>query len=579
MRKIVLVIFLLAVSFSLKAVDNLSSKRKAIFHKEKVLDENHSLDFEYSFIEGIKFKMLGDYKMAIKWFNRCLSIDKTSSAVRYELAGIYILNNDYNSAMYLLRDAIKYNPHNIWYKLQLADIYRKKSMIKQACDLYNDLYKSNKDRLDFIVMQADLYASIEEWKIAINKYNKIEKLKGISEYTSIQKYKIFNKLGEKRSAEKEITNLIKKYPKKLEYLVMLSDVYILNNKDANVLDLFKKMININSENGFIYFYIADYYKNKNNIEKFKENIELAVLKDNVDINYKIQYIIKLFINTDKLNIDRAFLKSLVNKLISKYPENPAVLSLKADVLKAEGNIKGSREIILKIIELDKHSYKIWEALLLIDNQLLDFEAMKKHSEEAITYFPEEAMPYILNAISYITENNNQKAYDILSKGVILVNGNNVLLSQFYSFQAESLYNLNKKEEAFTMYDKVLDIDSDNISVLNNYSYYLSLAGKDLEKAERMISRCIELEGDNPTYMDTYAWVLFKRKRYKEAYFYMKRVIDLNQDKSSVLMEHFGDILFMNNMEKEALQAWKKAVEYGKGSDLLKRKIKEKKFIE
>jgi len=95
----------------------------------------------------------------------------------------------------------------------------------------------------------------------------------------------------------------------------------------------------------------------------------------------------------------------------------------------------------------------------------------------------------------------------------------------------------------------------------------------------MISRCIELEGDNPTYMDTYAWVLFKRKRYKEAYFYMKRVIDLNQDKSSVLMEHFGDILFMNNMEKEALQAWKKAVVYGKGSDLLKRKIKEKKFIE
>ena len=109
--------------------------------------------------------------------------------------------------------------------------------------------------------------------------------------TSIQKYKIFNKLGEKRSAEKEITNLIKKYPKKLEYLVMLSDVYILNNKDANVLDLFKKMININSENGFIYFYIANYYKNKNNIEKFKENLELAVLKDNVDINYKIQYII------------------------------------------------------------------------------------------------------------------------------------------------------------------------------------------------------------------------------------------------------------------------------------------------
>lgn len=577
MRKIALVILLFVFSFNLKAVDN--STKISIFNKEKILSENQSLDFEYSFIEGIKFKMLGDYKLAAKWFNRCLSIDKTSSAVRYELANIYILIGDYTTAMNLLKDAVKYNPNNIWYKLQLANIYKKKSMIVQACDLYEDLYKSNQDRIDFIFMQANLYASIEEWKLAIKKYNKIEKLKGVTEYTSIEKYKIYRKLNKSKNAEREIENLINEYPQKSEYLIMLADVYISNKKNTKALDVFNKMIKLNPENGFIYFYIAEYYKNNNDVSKFKEYLNIAIFKDNVDISYKIKYIIKLFINADKLSIDRIYLKSIVNKLINKYPSEPAILSVKADILKAEGKIIEAREVILKILEIDKYSYKIWEGLLFIDNELEDFKSLKKHSASTIVHFPEEPIPYILNGISYLIEKKNLIAYKVFSKGASLVNKNNTLLSQFYSYQAECLYNLNRIEEAFSMYDKVLDIDPVNINVLNNYSYYLSVAGKDLAKAERMISKCIELEPNNPTYMDTYAWVLFKRKRYKEAYFYMKRVIELNKNVSSVLMEHFGDILFMNEKEKEAVEAWKKALNYGKGSDLLRRKIKEKKFIE
>lgn len=577
MREVALLILLFVFSFNLKAVD--SSTDRLIFNKEKILNESQSLDFEYSFIEGIKFKMLGDYKLAIKWFSRCLSIDKTSSAVRYELSNIYILIGDYTTAMDLLEDAVKYNPNNIWYKLQLANIYKKQSMITQACNLYEDLYKKNQDRIDFIFMQASLYVSVKEWKKAIKKYDKIEKLKGIAEFTSIEKYKIYRKLNKSKDAEKEIFNLIKEFPQKSEYLIMLADVYILDKKDSKVLDLFKEMIEMNPENGFIYFYITEFYKKRKNIEKFKEYLNIAVLKDDVDISYKIQYIIQLFINTDKLNIDRTYLKILVNKLLNAYPKEPAVLSLKADILKAEGSIKKARDLILRIIEIDPYSYKIWEGLLFIDNQLEDFKSLRKHSASAIINFPKEPIPYILNGISYLIEEKNLMAYEIFSKGAALVNKNNTLLSQFYSYQAECLYNLKRVDEAFAMYDKVLDIDPVNINVLNNYSYYLSIAGKDLAKAERMISKCIELEDNNPTYMDTYAWVLFKRKRYKEAYFYMKRVIELSKNVSSVLMEHYGDILFMNKKEKEALEAWKKALDNGEGSDLLRRKIKEKKFIE
>lgn len=578
MPKIALIIFLILFSLSIKASSVLKIEDDYLFQKEKVLSEEKSLEFEYSYIEGVKSKILGDYVSALKWFNNCLSIDKTSAAVRYELANIYIINNDYNTAMYLLRDAIKLNSVNIWYKLLLANVYKQKAMIKQACSLYDELYTEN-NKIDYLIIQAALYSSIEDWKAALNVLSRIEKIQGISEYISIEKCKIYQKQGKFSEAEKQMSRLVNKFPNKTEYLALLSEIYISNDKDTKVLSLFDKMISINPDSGFVYFYIAEYYKRILDIENFKKNLSIAILKDDVELSYKIQFIIQLFINKENLNIDKEYLESLINMLMIKYPNELSVLSLKADILKADGNLRAARDIVIKLLDIDKYNYATWEGLLLLDNQLLDFKALKSDSNKAISFFPNEALPYILNGISFLVEENYTKAYEIFSTGVKLVKNNDILLSQFYTYQAECLYNLKKVEEAFVLYDKVLVLDPSNINVLNNYSYYLSLANKDLDKAERMISKCIGIEADNPTYMDTYAWVLFKKKKYSEALFFIKRVIELDKSKSSVLMEHLGDILFMNKHEKEALDAWIKALEYGKGSDKLERKIEEKKYIE
>ena len=60
--------------------------------------------------------------------------------------------------------------------------------------------------------------------------------------------------------------------------------------------------------------------------------------------------------------------------------------------------------------------------------------------------------------------------------------------------------------------------------LNNYAYYLSLVGRDLDKAERMSGKVIERFPNNSTYLDTYAWILFKKGNYTLAKFYMETAI-------------------------------------------------------
>ena len=65
------------------------------------------------------------------------------------------------------------------------------------------------------------------------------------------------------------------------------------------------------------------------------------------------------------------------------------------------------------------------------------------------------------------------------------------------------------KQCYKAYDRSLRYDPDNTMALNNYAYFLSIEGRDLERALSMASRVTALEDDNPTYLDTYAWVLYK----------------------------------------------------------------------
>ena len=135
------------------------------------------------------------------------------------------------------------------------------------------------------------------------------------------------------------------------------------------------------------------------------------------------------------------------------------------------------------------------------------------------------------------------------------------------------------DQAYKAYDEALMYNDKNVVVLNNYSYFLSLEKKDLKKAERMSAQCIKLEPDNATYLDTYAWIFFVQGNYTLAKIYIARALEKDKPTSAELVDHYGDILFMNGDKEKAVEQWKKAKEMGKDSEILNRKIAEQQYIE
>ena len=102
--------------------------------------------------------------------------------------------------------------------------------------------------------------------------------------------------------------------------------------------------------------------------------------------------------------------------------------------------------------------------------------------------------------------------------------------------------------------------------------------KDLDKAEEMSYKTVKAEPKNSTYLDTYAWILFEKGKYAEAKIYIDDAMKNGGEESDVIVEHCGDIYFMNGEKEEALKFWLKAKEMGCESKTLDKKIERKKYI-
>jgi len=546
--------------------------------EESKISEDDKNEFEYTFIEGLKQKMIGNQQAAITLFSKCLEINPNSSSAMFELAKIHSGNGDQTSSSLLLEKAINIDPQNKWYKVLLAQIYQQGKQYKKAADLYQQLYALDSENLEYLYMNAALLSSAEKFDQAIVVYNELEKKIGINDQISVEKQQIYQAAGKKKEAQAELQKLIDYNPKEPRYYGLMADYYLSEKDEENALKNYLKILEIDPDNGFVLFSLTSFYRQKEDKEKAWEYIRKGFQNKSADVETKIQYYLmmtaeeKPFFTEDQVN-------ELVQSLIKTNGDDYRVYTVYAEYLISKGKLTEAREQLRKVLETQKDNYMIWERMLLISNDLLDFKSIYTDAEKAIELFPNQPVLYGLRAVACLQLEKYTEALDILKEGDAYLLDNKLMKVQFELYRAEANYKLGRVEDAFKAFDAVISIDPENWLAMNNYAYYLSVRNENLEKAEQLSGKAVRANPDNSTYLDTYAWVLFMRKDYTLAKFYMETAIKNGGDKNGVIVEHYGDILYMLGQKEKAMEQWKKAEETGDFSEFLSEKIKQGRYLD
>ncbi|MCX6304372.1 MAG: tetratricopeptide repeat protein [Bacteroidetes bacterium] len=530
-------------------------------------------------INAKKEAVIGNSKGAQDLFRQYISRYEDDPVGYFELARLDAEQKNFEEAVRMCRMACKLDPENIWYSLFFAELCQGTAQFAEAVSIYEKIIAKYPGNLDYLYQLAALYLQVEKYQDAIKTYNLIDDKAGVSEEITIQKQKIYLHLNDPKGAEREIKKLIAAFPDEPRYYSILAEFYMANNMQDKALETYQKIAVMDPDNAYIHMSMADYYRKTGNKEKAFEELRLGFANPNLEVDTKVNILLSFYTVNQIYNDLKEQAFTLSKILIETHPKDPKVFSIYGDLLVQDKKIPEARTAFLKVLSLDSSRYAIWEQVLQLDLQVSEFEHLLTYSTKATELFPEQPLPFMFAGLANLQLKKNEAALKALAAGANLVVDNNELLAQFYMYQGDALHAMKKDAEAYMAYERSLKLKDDNGYVLNNYAYYLSLDGSELDKAEKMSKKAVTIDPENASFQDTYGWVLFKQRKYKEAAEWILKAVQSKEDASAEVLEHYGDVLYKLDDATGAMEYWLKAKKKGPGSERLDKKINEKKYYQ
>lgn len=539
--------------------------------------KNLAQNAEY-FSKGLENKYNENYEVAIEYFENALKSYPDDHASMYELSKLYGMKGMQEKGFDMIKNAVALDSTNKWYKILLADFYKHNNDYESFIDIYDELIEKEPNNLEYLEVYIDALLHVGRYEKVTEKLDVYEDNIGVNEYISLQKIEIYNMLGKKDKVIEEMEKLSKTYPYETRYMSMLAEIYVQSGREKDAYNIYLKIKETNSEDPYINISLMEYYQKQGEIEKAFHEFIMSIKNKNLDYNTKAQIYEYWFEQKDDNDNTVKEAKLAGDAFIEAHPDKELGYYVIGTVHYNNEDYAEAQRYYLDAIARDSSSFMSWYQLIITDMEMNAAEDLYEHTVKVQRFYPEQPLFYLFNGMALIQMERYEEAIKVLEKGRFMSADKN-LTADFDTYIADVYHELGNKEMMYKYYDRVLKNNPENVYVLNNYAYFLSVDGVRLEDALKMSAITIEKEPKNVTYLDTYAWVLYKLGRYKEAKKWMEKVFSYDKNPQGVNYEHYGDILYKLGDTKKAVQNWKKAKRLGGTSEFIDQKIKDEKIYE
>ena len=563
----------------------------------------------YYYLEGARCQATNQMPEAYEYYKKAYFTDPTyeEAASAYGMNRLLVPTDSMQSQRELLKSLSLMRPYVDLYPADMSEarsyayIAGRLDTVSEAIRVYERLDSLRPSVTTTLLQLADAYMMDSQEDNAISALNRFEKIEGKSPQLSLKKMSVMLAKGDTLAAVREADDLIASNPRDSYYYILKGNLYEVIGENDSVLSSYLKAEELNPDNGGAKLSLATYYKSIGDSIGYDQKVYEALLSEDFEMEDKLSLLSEYLQTLLDDDSDTARGDHLFEVIMEQYPHEPSVLDLAARYSSAKGEYEEAIKQIGYAIDLNPTNPMYWQ-------QLMSYQIAAEKGKEAMETFDRAASHIAISdqlRLMYGSAATMAKEYaeaerifgdlihyyapdlpinetitdDSAIKG--LKYDDLTRLSSIYSMLGDMYYGAKELEKAYSAYDNSLLFNPGNPLSLNNYAYFLSENNGDLDRAESMARQAIELDPDNDTYLDTMAWVLFKRKEYKEALEFQRKAIEIAEQKGEPAAEfynHLGDILFMNHNPEEALENWKKALQMEPDNALLKKKVNHKTFF-
>ena len=518
--------------------------------------------YDAFFLEAICERAKGNNDAAFDLLNHCVEIDSTKSEAYFYLAQYYGALKQKEKAVACIEKAVALEPANSTYQETLANTYINLHLYDKAAVVLEDLYDKHRERDDVLGVLVQLYEEQHEYEAAIKTLTKLETVEGKSERLSYAKSNFYTQLGNKKAAIAEMKNLADQYPNDQNYRGLYANTLFLNGQKKKALEIYNDILRIEPDNRNALMAMLTYEKDEGDPDHADELTEKVLLSKHITSQDRVLLMRQEIGQSEQDGGDSTRVLYLFRKILEQPQMDADVAILCATYMNLKkmpnDTISGVLEQVLRVAP-DNAAARL--QLVSYAWQANDMPRIISLCQAARQYNPDEMAFYYYQGIAYYREEQLDQALNAFQNGIGVINEQSDpdIVSDFYAVMGDILHQKGKDQEAFAAYDSCLVWKEDNYGCLNNYAYYLSEKDIHLDKAEHMSYRAIKAEPKNATFLDTYAWILFKEGRYAEAKIYIDQTLQCDSDTSAVLLEHAGDIYYFVGEKEKAVSFWQQSL--------------------
>lgn len=540
---------------------------------------------DYLYLEALRSKSNENFDAAYELLSRARRLNPDDKEIGLELSNyLFMMATDpsdsllLNDGMTMLRDYWMENPDDYHAGVRYGLLAIRLLSRPEAVQAWEKLHSVFPDKSEISFQLADVLSragSEADRSRALAIFDSIEAVEGPSPQLSSNKIQLLLARADTVAVISEAERLFDAHPDNAEFAVFAGKVHAMFGDSDMALALFDRACQLDPTSGLAYYSKAEYYNSRGDSVGFDREVFNALRQPDLDIDTKLSilkgYIHEIYTDT----VQQPRITHLFDTLVVQHPAAPEIRDDYARYLVVTKDYPGAAEQLEQAVGLEPDNPDGWEMLTSLYIQLDRLPEAADAARRSLHYFPENARQHLVLASIYSMEHRYDSCRVALDNALKYTDPTDVqTLSSIYTTKGDNAYIQQDPDSAFYYYRKALQFNPNNTLALNNCAYHMAVSGSDLDDALALIERLMTIEDNNPTSLDTYAWVLFRRKDYAKAREIIDRTLELTTDDemTSDVLEHAGDIYFMDGDPDKAVEFWKRALKLDPDNELLKRKV-------
>lgn len=529
------------------------------------------------YYEGIQNRLYGDYEAAINNLTLAQTLDQNNDAIYYELAISYNMVGETQESIKNLEKAVELNPENKHYRNLLGLLYINQKQFDKALSNQQALVNIDSVNINYKFQLALLHSEQQNFDQAIELLNTLEDQVGYNVRLAETRLRILIEQANFNKALDEVNSIITVDSQNPLFLLYKSEIYFKMGEDSIAFKVINDAIALDPENPQPQIELYQRFLEIGSYSQALQTLEKLHQNKNISAEEKVRLFYPLLFEQTIYTQHSETVDKIVDSILVYHPDEIFVHELSYEHYIRRRNFDNARHELQILTLLDEENPDRWEKLISFDYSIGKKELVIYNSIKASKLYPAQSIFYIFQALVLDELQDTENAIFVLNQGVSKVT-NSTEVTEMLGTLGDMYYKIGKIDQAFSTYDEALSNDPENARVLNNYSYYLSVLNKKLDKALKMSTKAVEVEPNNSTFIDTKGWVLFQMGKYEEALEVLRNAIAKSGSTSAVINEHYGDALYKTGNKENAYIYWMKAKEIGGGSERLDEKLRIRKYV-